>query len=339
MLNYFPVRESGPSDRLQKRVVGNYVNIVNTSVNPAETRGFALALGSLPDKLLAPSFEMLSSVLDCLIRTARYDALVGEEADAETRRNAVLSLARICGTVGVGCGSKNSVYPSVALTSEMAGQIFDAFLLSLEDYNIDRRGDVGSWSRIAAMSGLESMTYAAVSNLTCESNGDTIVSSDRPWFDQSMCIRVIGGLLKQFSEKLDSVRSHAGGCLFRILTCTSPIIPFVPQKDYLLECLQLRPQADGSLKITTWANAAVTYQMAMAAADINEFFPFIISGMVISVGGLGESVTKSSEEALLSWVWTGPRVGPDSRAALLACGNVQNRLLFVPHGFHISRCV
>jgi hypothetical protein len=336
MRNYFPVRENGPSVRLQKRVVDNYVDIVTTSVNPAETRGFALALGSLPDKLLAPSFTLLSSVLDCLITTARYDARVGKETDAETRRNAVLSLTQICGTVGIGRVSNDSVYPTVALTSEMVGKIFEAFLLSLEDYNIDRRGDVGSWSRVAAMSGLESLTYAAVSSLTCENNGGASVSSDRPWFDQSMCVRVIGGLLKQFSEKLDSVRSHAGGCLSRMLTYASPAIPFVPQKDHLLESLQLTPQADGSLQITNWANAAVTYRMAMAAANIHEFFPFIISGMIISVGGLGESVTKSSQEALMSWVRTGQRIGPDSRAALLADGKLKKRSHSITHGDSLS---
>ena len=92
MRTYFPVRGGGPSDRLQKRVVDNYVNIVNSSINPAETRGFALALGSLPSKLLAPSITVLSSVIDCLINAARHDSRIGKEADAETRRNAVLSL-------------------------------------------------------------------------------------------------------------------------------------------------------------------------------------------------------------------------------------------------------
>jgi hypothetical protein len=331
MRNNFPVRGNGPSDRLHKRVIHKYVNIVSTSINSAETRGFALALGSLPDKLLAPSFTVLSSVLDCLITAARYDTKVSEETDAETRRNAVLSLTQICGTVDIGRVSNDSVYPTVAMTSKMVGNIFEAFLLSLEDYNIDRRGDVGSWSRVAAMSGLESLTYAAVSSLTYESNGGASISSDRPWFDQSMCVRVIGGLLKQFSEKLDSVRSHAGACLCRMLTNASPAIPFVPQKYHLLESLQLTPQADGSLKTTNWANAAVTYRMAMAAGDIHEFFPFIVSGMIISVGGLGESVTKSSQEALLSWVHTGQRIGPDSRAALLADGKLKKRAHFVTH--------
>lgn len=302
MRNYFPVRENGPSDRLQKRVVDKYVNIVNTSVNPAETRGFTLALGSLPSKLLAPSSSVLSSVLDCLFNAARYDARVGNEADAETRRNAVLSIARICETVGVGCckgdSSENDIGPTVTLSSDMVGDVYAAFLLALDDYNVDRRGDVGSWSRVAAMRGLESLTYATVSFMCLESEN----ANERPWFDESMCVRVLGGLLKQFSEKLDSVRSHAGGCLSRMLTCSSPTIPFVPSKDYLLEILQLNPQNGGSLKVTNWANPAITYRMAMEAAEIAELFPCVVSGIIISVGGLGESVSRYSEEALLTWI-------------------------------------
>lgn len=329
--NYFPVRENGPSDRLQKRVVDNYVKIVKTSVNPAETRGFALALGSLPSKLLAPSTAVLSSVLDCLVCAARYDAKVGNEADAETRRNAVMSLTRVCETVGLGrSNDADAVYPTVALTFKMVNKVFDSLLLSLEDYNVDRRGDVGSWSRMAAMSGLELLTYEAVSCLASESvlkennagapNGGSSIANENHWFDESLCVRVVGGLLKQFAEKLDAVRSHAGECLARILTHTTPSIPFVSQKQQLLESLELLPQSDGTLKITNWANASTTYRMAMSAADVHEFFSFVISGMVISVGGLGESVTTSSEEALLAWVRIGPLSYRNSRVTLLANG-------------------
>ena len=322
MRNYFPVnKQSGPSDRLQKRVVTKYVGIVNTSVNPAETRGFSLALGSLPSKLLAPSSSVLISVLDCLIRAARHDSRVGKEADAETRRNAVLSLSRVCETVGVGTQASidMDVFSAVPLTSVMIGKVYESFLLALEDYNVDRRGDVGSWSRVAAMSGLETLTYAVVSHSTSED--DEILC-----FDKSICIKVVGGLLKQFSEKLDSVRSHAGGCLSRILTCTSPLIPFVPNKNLLLKSLQIDLESIGSVKSRNWANPSVTYRMAMDAADIEELFPFIVSGMIISVGGLGESVSRESEEALLAWIRMKPSVAKGiDRSTRLADGTYESR--------------
>lgn len=308
MSNYFPVRENGPSDRLQHRVVDKYVGIVSTSINPAETRGFSLALGSLPIQLLAPSLPVLSSVLDCLCKAARYDSRVGYEADAETRRNALLSLSRVCKTVGMGPRGNKSrgldvcPFPTVAFTAEMVGKVYESFLLALEDYNVDRRGDVGSWSRVAAMSGLECLTYAVSRCMSSERIKNDTETGNISWLDESICIRVIGGLLKQLSEKLDSVRSHAGGCLSRMLTCTSPSISLVPRKDRLIESLELDPSTDGPQKVANWANPAATYRLVMACADVDEFFSYVLSGMIISVGGLGESVSRYSEEALLAWI-------------------------------------
>ncbi len=314
MRSYFPVRENGPSDRLQHRVVDKYVDIVSTSVNPAETRGFSLALGSLPNKLLAPSLPVLSSVIGCLCKVARYDSRVGNEADAETRRNALLSLSRVCETVGLGPIGSNSrepnafPFPTVAFTADMVSKVYESFLLALEDYNADRRGDVGSWSRVAAMRGLEFLMYAISQFMPSEQIENGTETGNIPFLDESICIRVIGGLLKQLSEKLDSVRSHAGGCLSRMLTSTSPSVSLVPRKDRLIGCLELDPTTDGSQKITNWANPVITYRLVMACADIDEFFPYVLSGMIISVGGLGESVSRYSEEALLAWIRERPAV-------------------------------
>ena len=55
MNSYFPVGPKGPTDRLQKRVVDKYVKQVRTSINPAVTRGFALALGFLFEKFVVYS--------------------------------------------------------------------------------------------------------------------------------------------------------------------------------------------------------------------------------------------------------------------------------------------
>ena len=63
---YFPVGESGPSQRLQGRVVDTFVTIIFSDDNAAATRGYSLALGSLPSKLLAPNESFLSKVIGCL---------------------------------------------------------------------------------------------------------------------------------------------------------------------------------------------------------------------------------------------------------------------------------
>lgn len=285
MISYFPVSENGPSERLQRRVVDKYTDLVLTSDHPGETRGYALGLGALPSKLLAPSCDILSKVIDCLCSAARFDTCVGDERDAETRRNALMSLTSVCETVTIQ-EVINTCPPCVGLSKAQTKQVFECFLLALSDYNMDRRGDVGSWSRLAAMDGLERLTFAAITANDVLGPG---------YFDGQLCVQIIGGLLKQAAEKIDSVRAHAGGCLTRLLVIDSPLLSFLPSQYDLFNALELNQGG------VNWASAQSTYRLVMKAACIDEFFYYVISGMVISVGGLSESVTRCSEDALLSW--------------------------------------
>jgi hypothetical protein len=278
MRAYFPVRENGPSERLQSRVVDKYIKLVNTSDNPAETRGYALALGSLPKKLLSPSPQVLDSVLNCLCRAARFDATVGKHGDAETRRNANQALMYVTREVGF-CDT--TAPPAIGLSRNKLGQVFECFILALGDYNTDRRGDVGSWCRMAAMTGLEHLTFLAIGN--------------RIEIETNVLTRTFGGLLKQLSEKLDNVRSHAGWCLERLLRSQSPFISELAFRDNLVASLQIG-------KDTNWSDAKVTFRRVVDAMNMAEFFHFVVSGVVVSVGALTESVTKEAEEALVEWI-------------------------------------
>ena len=309
--SYFPVGPNGPSDRLQKRVVDKYVDILRTEDNPAASRGFALALGRLPKKLLAPSPQVLDKVLDSLANAAMIDSKVGDEGDAETRRNAIISIVGVCNEVGFSgsfTGSNN-----VPVRKENIAVAFDSLLSSMEDYNTDRRGDVGSWCRIAAMNGLKDLTLLAITgedvHVPCEGG----VTTTTLYFDEERCIRVIGTLLKQLSEKLDNVRMCAGTCLEKLLRSEEPTIPFIPSRSALEKALGLQEQDH-----INWANPSVTFPMVMQSASIDGLFEYIVAGMVISVGGLTESVTKSSTSALLEWTrgpnGDGKRLG-DSKSA------------------------
>lgn len=321
MRNYFPIGVNGPSKRLQKRVVQSYIDAVITEDNPAVTRGFTLALGCLPSKLLACDSTTLDKVLCCLIQASNHTSLVGGQADAETRRNSIRSLVQICEEVGIGT-SQNLTSSKVALTKSQLLQVFDAFFSALDDYSTDRRGDVGSWTRTAAMTGLEKLCYLSVrssnipqgslqsqsciAQLPCLSERfSTLVdsSSDEPkwgtiecFFDDILCNKVIGVLLKQLSEKLDSIRNHAGNCIYRLLTSENPRIPFIDSRELLQEALSI----DDDNK--NWSNPAETYPLLMKAINIDTFYDYIIDGMVISVGGLTESVARYSTKALLEYI-------------------------------------
>jgi hypothetical protein len=292
-VTYFPVGENGPSQRLQTRVVDKFVSIVAKSDNPAVTRGYALALGYLPAKLLAPNHNTLSSVLDSLSMSARHDAIVSGDGNAESRRNALLSLARISETVRFGA-TWNSGPAVVQLSKEHVSDLFETFLHALGDYKTDRRGDVGSWCRMAAMDGLVSLSLLS----TKSSNADNV------YYDPSISSRIIGALLKQLAEKLDNVRQCAGVCLRRILSADNPEINGIQQKQELMYALGLQ-ESNAQLLDRNWSDPALTFPMVMKAASITVFLEDVFAGIVISVGGLTESVAKHATAAMLEWAKVG----------------------------------
>ena len=341
--SYFPVGENGPSDRLRKRIVDMYINTVNTDDNPAATRGYSLALGHLPSKLLAPNADTLNSVIDCLCRSSDPNTRVGGEGDAETRKNSIDSLFRVCETVGIGVSpDAHCIHPTVALGSTQVNRVFEALLNAMNDYNTDRRGDVGSWSRIAAMISLEKLVYLAVKasdipqqtpptsvstessvvNLTVPALFDRFNSletdvsmkarncfvENKPYrdyqaieksvyFGDEICSKVVGSMLKQLSEKLDAVRNQAGICLQRLLLNNHPTIPFVSHRKLLVEALLLHKDDQ-----INWATPEITFPLVMRAINIDTFFDCILSGIIISVGGLTESVQKSSSKAFMEYI-------------------------------------
>lgn len=339
--SYFSVGEEGPSERLQKRIVEAYIQAVNTDENPAVTRGFTLALGHLPSKLLAPSRTVLDSVLNCLCKASNPTTLIGGQGDAETRRNAIGSLIMVSGTVGIGRSTtETDEYPSQAMNKDQLEKVFDALLVASEDYNTDRRGDVGSWSRIAVLNALEKLAYLSIrsSNLpqsykdasetppvprvpslrarceTLESNASekvhACISQSKPfrgiekqdedvtvYFTSEMCSKIICVLLKQLSEKLDNIRNVAGGCLERLLLQENPRVPFVYSRPSLLEALRLNEKVQ-----INWSNPEDTFALVLRAINVDEYFESILSGLVISVGGLTESVTRHSSKALFDYM-------------------------------------
>eukprot|EP00753_Platysulcus_tardus_P003808 PLAT12492.34.p1 GENE.PLAT12492.34~~PLAT12492.34.p1 ORF type:complete len:1213 (-),score=619.71 PLAT12492.34:687-4325(-) len=132
-------------DALVDRVVRSYVKTLRTDDNPGARRGFTLALGALAPQLLLESSDALASAVDVLTHCAIKDE------DAETRRNALQALREMALALHVRRPSGR------CLTAEQGCAIFDAMLAALNDYATDDRGDVGSWSRVAAMQGIAAL--------------------------------------------------------------------------------------------------------------------------------------------------------------------------------------
>jgi tubulin-specific chaperone D len=91
--------------------------------------------------------------------------------------------------------------------------LFNVLLGGLADYTTDERGDVGSWIRIACLSGLVS-----VISLLHSLGGATLESC----LPSDSYHSAVGGILKQGVERLDNVRQEAGTQLRKLLRLELP---------------------------------------------------------------------------------------------------------------------
>lgn len=293
---YFPVGEKGPSERLQNRVVDKFIVQLRTSPNVAVTRGYALALGFLPAKLIAPSVGVLDNIFVALRETARPDSKVGNEGDAETRRNALRSLTKIVKTLQSSANSSTS-YPLVTFNERHVKDILEVYFNSMEDYNTDRRGDVGSWCRMAAMKGLSELMT------TERPSGDQVDWNVNP----SSPTKVVGEFLKQLGQKLDVVRLDAGKNL-RILLQDESLV--IHQKQAVLEILGLnKTDYDWADPKNIFSNLLrVAFLDTETTSSRNEivfvrkpYFEKVIAGIVLSSGGLTSATSKEASYALVGF--------------------------------------
>eukprot|EP00644_Phytophthora_capsici_P007644 jgi/Phyca11/555344/estExt2_Genewise1Plus.C_PHYCAscaffold_720060 len=107
---------------------------------------------------------------------------------------------------------------------------------------------------------------------------------------------LFGALAKQLAEKLDNMRLAAGSILFRLLHSTTPRVDGIPDR------FQLETQIFPSTLMVNWSMAHDTFPLVVKLMDIPEFMEEVAAGLVISVGGLTESVVKASKSALFEWM-------------------------------------
>jgi len=138
------------------------MNPSHTDDNVSLTRGYNMAFGVMSKKL----FSLLSP--DIYQTLLRNSIPKGKESDdAETRKFAIRGLSKSFKTCGL-----NSVPKEVLL------EAIEVFYSALNDYQIDRRGDVGSWVREEGMLAL--LDVLVMLNSSGEIRAQ--VGADRPEF-------------------------------------------------------------------------------------------------------------------------------------------------------------
>ncbi|KAL3695132.1 hypothetical protein R1sor_008783 [Riccia sorocarpa] len=280
-----------------------YLQILRSDSNPAAQRGAALALGALPYDLLRPSWK---EVMDALCAAMRLKGNPTDD-DAETRVNAVRGLTSVSETMcqaefeHMFTPGETSSSPLIVVRDAVMKAFFDA----LDDYAVDNRGDVGSWVREAAMEGIERCTYLLCRIQTLRGK---VVDTEKPMngsegskygclLTEAIGLQVIGGLAKQAVEKIDRVRDAAGSTLQRILLNCHVPDSCIPHKQELKEIVS----DDTTLN---WAAPADSFPRLVKLVKFLEYRAYLLSGLVIAIGGLADSLAKVSASALIDYVST-----------------------------------
>lgn len=297
--------DKGTSDLIAK-----YVNML-TDPNAAVRRGSALAIGVFPNELLTSQWR---NVLLKLCGCCKIEENP-EERDAEARVNAVKGLVSVCETLVSGrentatSFTENDFSLFIFIKNEVMTSLFEA----LDDYSVDNRGDVGSWVREAALHGLEKCAYmlCRIGRSGClsrKSDGNEIESAVQPLtdnmlkknaeiflFDENLATNLVGGICKQAVEKMDKLREIAANVLYRILYNQIIYIPYIPFREKLEEVIP--KEADAK-----WAVRSYTYPHIIQLLQFGCYSRYVVSGLVISIGDLVDSLKRVSLSALLEYL-------------------------------------
>ncbi|XP_062091606.1 tubulin-folding cofactor D [Humulus lupulus] len=293
----------GPSD-----IISKYLLLL-ADQNVAVRRGSALAIGVLPYELLARKWkDVLKKLCSCCAIEDNPD-----DRDAEARVNAVKGLVSVCEKLTQDKnidGGRPSREDEMDLILVIKNEVMTSLLKALDDYSVDNRGDVGSWVREASMDGLERCTYILCKRASVGFTGisgevessSELLNSDvvennqsTSIFDAILATSVVGGICKQAVEKMDKLREVAAKVLQRILYCKIVHIPHIPYREKLEGIVPEKTD----LK---WTVPSFSYPRFVQLLQFSCYSRLVLSGLVISIGGLQESLRKASLSALLDYL-------------------------------------
>ncbi|XP_027032322.1 tubulin-specific chaperone D [Tachysurus fulvidraco] len=271
---YYQAQPGLADTHMQEQLISRYLTGLK-SCDVQMCCGCALALGSLPDFMI---HNKLQQVLDGLQEACRITQK--EHSFTEARRDAASALARVCVTVGV-CAQAS---PDSAVCEGNVSGVYEALLECMNDYTTDSRGDVGSWVRAAAMTGLQDVTLQ-------------VTGSAPHLLSPSICKRMMCCLAQQAAEKIDRYRAHAGAVFLRLLHSTEPAVPHIPHQEELLDIFPL-----DSVKSLNWSAPSQAFPHITRLLKLPVYRYHTLLGLAVSVGGLTESTVRYSSHSLFEHI-------------------------------------
>jgi hypothetical protein len=169
---------------------------------------------------------------------------------------------------------------------EVSTQILGMFYTGLQDYSIDHRGDVGSWSREASMQGLQTM-LPLVARLDLDADIRYLSDEDHA--------QLLAKLLQQSVEKIDRIRACAATAIIKVLySKASPRNGGPESEDFLLRI----PHREKIMSVIensedlNWLQPAQVYPRVVQLLNLKEYRMDLLLGFVVSAGGLTESLVR-----------------------------------------------
>ncbi|XP_053309176.1 tubulin-specific chaperone D [Spea bombifrons] len=267
-----------PAGDADPAVQGDLVTLYVAELQSAEemTRcGFSLALGALPRFMLRFKLQqVLEGLRNVTLITGR------DVRFAESRRDALKAIARVCQTVGAkadGCQTE-------VLCAENVPLVYNTLLGCMNDYTTDSRGDVGTWVREAAMAGLMDVTML-------------LARSEPGLITEDFCRRMMCSLSQQSAEKIDRFRAHAASVFLGLLYFDKPSVPHIPHREDL-ERLFPRSQADS----LNWGAPSQAFPQITQLLGLPTYRYYVLTGLAVSVGGLTESTVRYSAQSLFDYL-------------------------------------
>lgn len=249
------------SDRVEANctLIDKYLKeLDNAKYNEDERMGYALAIGSLPKFMLKPKLEkIIKELCEKSIFPEDSNPNLAITFFSASRRDCIKSLSRIVNTIGFEEDDGNDIRVYLEF-------LFNAFLKGLDEYVIDKHGDIGSWVREAAMTALYNLIIKCPKNLLQAQ----IINS------------AMLGLFKQGCEKIDKIRSISGKILSQLIHSPPPSeIPHIQQHSALKEIF---PKDCSKI---AWYFAVETIPFFCELLSLPEYSFKVMLGLVSSIGG------------------------------------------------------
>ncbi|KAJ3126405.1 hypothetical protein HK098_007538 [Nowakowskiella sp. JEL0407] len=283
--------KDGMWKEMEGRVKKYVVYTAEASRDKYVKRGYALGMGSFAGgvagvKVLggAEKWKEVQSIIEGVVDgLCKCSEILAEKPynDAEFRRNAITSLYHILESY------KKDL--KVLFPRSKFQQIVLTMLRGLQDYETDSRGDVGSWIREVCVKYLEKVVEDVYS-IDSQSN-------EEKWLDSKLVNDVVRGLVQQSVEKIDRIRECAGNVLMNFVW-------FGEGSGNTLgieRVEELRRILPKSLEIN-WLNPSEVYPKFMPTLELDEYREDLLTGLVVSVGGISESLVRHSSSSLLEFL-------------------------------------